>query len=270
MTTSKDKDKALRARVRLFGNLLGEVLREQAGETVFDTVESLRRGFIHLRKSHDEALYRQLMDEIEGLDANSLNLVVRAYGLYFNLVNIAEEDYSHQHRRRQIRRGLRLWRGSFYDTIRGFQREGMTAQQLQGLLDQLVYMPVFTAHPTEAKRRTVMDLQRRIFLLCGELDRPEATGVERERLLDEVKSIILALLRTNEVRTTRPEVADEIRLGMYYFRTSIFAAVPKAYRYLERAVNLNYNDNSPDTPVTVPSLFKFGSWIGGDRDGNPY
>jgi len=270
MTTSKDKDKALRARVRLFGNLLGEVLREQAGEAVFDTVESLRRGFIRLRKSHDDELYQQLMDEIKDLDADSLNLVVRAYGLYFNLVNIAEEDYSHQHRRRQIRRGLRLWRGSFYDTIRGFQREGMSPDQVQELLDRLVYMPVFTAHPTEAKRRTVMDLQRRIFLLCGELDRPEATGVERERLLDEVKSIILALLRTNEVRTTRPEVADEIRLGMYYFRTSIFAAVPKAYRYLERAVNLNYNETHPDQPITVPSLFKFGSWIGGDRDGNPY
>ncbi|MFW6021469.1 MAG: phosphoenolpyruvate carboxylase [Guyparkeria sp.] len=270
MTISKDKDKALRARVRLFGNLLGEVLREQAGESVFDIVESLRRGFIRLRKSYDPELYRQLMDEIEALDADSLNLVVRAYGLYFNLVNIAEEDYSHQHRRRQIRRGLRLWRGSFYDTIRGFQRQGMTPEQLQGLLDQLVYMPVFTAHPTEAKRRTVMDLQRRIFLLCGELDRPESTGVERERLLDEVKSIILALLRTNEVRTTRPEVADEIRLGMYYFRTSIFTAVPKAYRYLERAVNLNYNANNPENPITVPSLFKFGSWIGGDRDGNPY
>ncbi|MFW5953994.1 MAG: phosphoenolpyruvate carboxylase [Guyparkeria sp.] len=270
MTTSNDKDKALRARVRLFGNLLGEVLREQAGKSVFDTVESLRRGFIRLRKSYDPELYRELMDEIESLDAESLNLVVRAYGLYFNLVNIAEEDYSHQHRRRQIRRGLRLWRGSFYDTIREFHRDGVTPEQLQDLLDRLVYMPVFTAHPTEAKRRTVMDLQRRIFLLCGELDRPESTGVERERLLDEVKAIILALLRTNEVRTTRPEVHDEIRLGMYYFRTSIFAAVPKAYRYLERAVRLNYNDNHPDRPVRVPSLFKFGSWIGGDRDGNPF
>ncbi len=270
MTISNDKDKALRARVRLFGNLLGEVLREQAGESVFDTVESLRRGFIRLRKSYDENLYRELMDEIQALDAESLNLVVRAYGLYFNLVNIAEEDYSHQFRRRQIRRGLRLWRGSFYDTIRGFQRQGMTPEQLQGLLDRVVYMPVFTAHPTEAKRRTVMDLQRRIFLLCGELDRPESTGVERERLLDEVKSIILALLRTNEVRSTRPEVHDEIKLGMYYFRTSIFTAVPKAYRYLERAINLNYNEENPDKPVKVPSLFKFGSWIGGDRDGNPF
>ena len=272
MTTAikDDKDKALRARVRLFGNLLGEVLREQTGETVFDTVETLRKGFINLRKAYDPKLYDELMALIQDLDAEDLNMVVRAYGLYFNLVNIAEEDFSHQNRRRRIRRGLRLWSGSFYDTIKGFSKEGMTPDQVQSLLDRLVYMPVFTAHPTEAKRRTVMDLQRRIFLLCGELDRPEAEGVERERILDEVKALILALLKTNEVRTNRPEVHDEIRLGMYYFRTSIFEAVPKAYRYLERACNLHYNQHHPENPISVPSMFRFGSWIGGDRDGNPF
>ncbi len=266
----QDKDKALRARVRLFGNLLGEVLKEQTGQQAFDTIETLRRGFIRLRKKHNPKLHARLMTQIRTLDPQTINMVVRAYGLYFNLVNIAEEDFSHQARRRQIRRGLRLWKGSFYDTIREFDKSGMTPAQLQELLDRLVYMPVFTAHPTEAKRRTVMDLQRRIFLLCGELDRPEMGGVERDRLHEQVKAVILALLRTNEVRTTRPEVHDEIRLGMYYFRTSIFAAVPMAYRYLERAVHLNYNEKHPDQAVNVPSLFRFGSWIGGDRDGNPY
>jgi len=265
-----DKDKALRARVRLFGNLLGEVLQEQTGEQAFDTVETLRRGFIRLRQKHNPKLHTRLMTQIRTLDPQTLNLVVRAYGLYFNLVNIAEEDFSHQYRRRQIRRGLRLWKGSFYDTIREFSKAGMSPDQLQNLLDRLVYMPVFTAHPTEAKRRTVMDLQRQIFLLCGELDRPEIAGVERDRLHQQVKALILALLRTNEVRTTRPEVHDEIRLGMYYFRTSIFAAVPIAYRYLERAVRLNYNEKYPDQTINVPSLFRFGSWIGGDRDGNPF
>lgn len=269
-TQRRDKDKALRARVRLFGNLLGEVLKEQTGERVFDTVETLRRGFIRLRQRHNPKLHSRLMTQIRTLDPKTLNLVVRAYGLYFNLVNIAEEDFSHQHRRRQIRRGLRLWKGSFYDTIREFAKSGMTSAQLQKLLDRVVYMPVFTAHPTEAKRRTVMDLQRRIFLLCGELDRPEVSGVERERLNQQVKAMILALLKTNEVRTTRPEVHDEIRLGMYYFRTSIFGAIPVAYRYLERAVKLNFNDKNPDEPVQAPSLFRFGSWIGGDRDGNPF
>ncbi|MGC9456396.1 MAG: phosphoenolpyruvate carboxylase [Halothiobacillaceae bacterium] len=265
-----DKDKALRSRVRLLGNLLGEVLREQSGEEVLETVETLRRGFIRLRQKENPDLHKKLMQLIRGMDAETLNLVVRAYGLYFNLINIAEEDFSHQRRRNMVRRGLRLWKGSFYDTVRELAKDGITAEQMQQLLDRLMYMPVFTAHPTEAKRRTVMDLQRRIFLLCEELDQPGVAGVEEERLHRQIKAMILALLKTNEVRTTRPEVHDEIRLGMYYFRQSIFAAVPQAYRYLERAIDLNYNLKDPANPVRVPSIFRFGSWIGGDRDGNPY
>ncbi|ACX95834.1 phosphoenolpyruvate carboxylase [Halothiobacillus neapolitanus] len=267
---SKDNDKALRARVRLFGNLLGEVLKEQTGDHVFDTVETLRRGFIKLRLKHNPKLHAKLMVLLRTLDPDTLNFVVRAYNLYFSLVNIAEEDFMHQHRRKQVRLGLRLWRGSFYDTMREFSKQGMSPDDLQTLLNRLIYMPVFTAHPTEAKRRTVMDLQRKIFLLCAELDHPEAKGIERDRLHQQVKSVILSLLKTNEVRTTRPEVHDEIRLGLYYFSTSIFDAVPLAYRYLERAVDVNFNEKFPDAPVTVPSLFRFGSWIGGDRDGNPY
>ncbi|WP_407276425.1 phosphoenolpyruvate carboxylase [Halothiobacillus sp. DCM-1] len=267
----KSDDKALRARVRLFGNLLGEVLKEQTGEHVFDTVETLRRGFIRLRQKPSPKLNTRLMTQLRTLDAETLNMVVRAYGLYFNLVNIAEEDFMHQARRRQVRLGLRLWRGSFYDTMREFSKQGMSADAVQSLLNRLVYMPVFTAHPTEAKRRTVMDLQRRIFLLCADLDRSETSGIERERVNNQVKALILSLLKTNEVRSTRPEVHDEIRLGMYYFRTSIFDAVPLAYRYLERAVEVNFPEPQGEkSSIKVPSFLRFGSWIGGDRDGNPF
>lgn len=267
---AKDNDKALRARVRLFGNLLGEVLKEQTGAHVFDTVETLRRGFIKLRQKENPKLRNKLMTLLRTLDPETLNFVVRAYNLYFSLVNIAEEDFMHQQRRRLVNKGLRLWPGSFYETMHEFAKQGMTPESLQTLLDRLVYMPVFTAHPTEAKRRTVMDLQRKIFLLCAELDRPETQGIERDRIHRKVKTVILSLLKTNEVRTTRPEVHDEIRLGLYYFSTSIFDAVPLAYRYLERAVDVSFNEKHPETPVSVPSLFRFGSWIGGDRDGNPY
>lgn len=266
----KSDDKALRARVRLFGNLLGEVLKEQTGAHVFDTVETLRKGFIRLRQKPNPKLNARLMTQLRTLDADTLNMVVRAYGLYFNLINIAEEDFMHQARRRQVRLGLRLWRGSFYDTMREFSKQGMTNEAVQSLLNQLVYMPVFTAHPTEAKRRTVMDLQRRIFLLCADLDRSETSGIERERVHSQVKALILSLLKTNEVRSTRPEVHDEIRLGLYYFRTSLFDSVPLAYRYLERAVEVNFPQAGHSAPITVPSFLRFGSWIGGDRDGNPF
>ncbi|MDY0050826.1 MAG: phosphoenolpyruvate carboxylase, partial [Halothiobacillaceae bacterium] len=264
----RDLDKALRSRVRLFGDLLGEVIREQAGDDLLETIETLRRGFIRLRKGDNPKTHKKLMTMIRDMDAETVNLVVRAYGLFFNLINIAEEEFQHKQRRKMVRLGLRLWKGSFYDTVRELSKEGMNAEQFQTLLDRLMYMPVFTAHPTEAKRRTVMDLQRRIFLLCEELDQPGLAGIERQRVHEQIKAMILALLKTNEVRTTRPEVHDEIRLGLYYFKQSIFKAVPMAYRYLERAVELNYA--RAETPLRVPSFLRFGSWIGGDRDGNPF
>jgi len=265
-----DNDKALRARVRLFGNLLGEVLKEQTGDHVFDTVETLRRGFIKLRTQHSPKLYAKLMTLVRSLDPATLNFVVRAYNLYFSLVNIAEENHMHQQRRKQVRRDSHLWQGSFNDTMHEFANQNMSPDDLQTLLNRLIYMPVFTAHPTEAKRRTVMDLQRKIFLICVEMDRPNASGVDRDHLLRQAKSVILSLLKTNGVRTTRPEVHDEIRLGLYYFSASIFDAVPQAYRHLERAVDTVFNEKNPQSPVTVPSLFRFGTWIGGDRDGNPH
>ena len=168
-----------------------------------------------------------------------------------------------------VRRGLDFWNGSFHDTLRGFSKEGMSAEQLQELLGHLQYIPVFTAHPTEAKRRTVMDQQRRVYLLSSQLNRPELGDKERQEIEASIKMHILALWKTNEVRSVRPKVEDEIRQGLYYFRQSIFGAVPTVYRYLEKAVNTNFGRDLAQQ-VKVPSFLRFGSWIGGDRDGNPF
>ncbi|MDD2892390.1 MAG: phosphoenolpyruvate carboxylase, partial [Halothiobacillaceae bacterium] len=264
-------DGILRTRVRLFGQLLGEVMWEHAGEEVYTVVEALRKGFIRQRKRQQLSTrqHARLMGLINELPAEKLTQVVRAFSLYFNLVNIAEEELMHQDRRSMVRRGLDFWNGSFHDTLRGFSKEGMSAEQLQTLLNHLQYIPVFTAHPTEAKRRTVMDQQRRVYLLSSELDRPELGSNERQEIETAIKMHILALWKTNEVRSVRPKVEDEIRQGLYYFRQSIFAAVPTVYRYLEKAVQTNFGRDLSQQ-VKVPSILRFGSWIGGDRDGNPF
>ncbi|MGC8731633.1 MAG: phosphoenolpyruvate carboxylase [Halothiobacillaceae bacterium] len=262
-------DAALRARVKLFGQLLGEIVLEQAGEEVFEAVETLRKGFIRQRQQPNPRTQARLIEVIKELPADKLTQVVRAFSIYFSLVNIAEEEFQHQQRRRMVRRGLNLWKGSFHDTLREFSKEGMTAGQLQTLLDNLRYIPVFTAHPTEAKRRTVMDQQRRIFILSSELDRPGIGDAEYADTVQAIKTHILALWKTNEVRSVRPKVEDEIRQGLYYFRQSIFSAVPVTYRYLEKAVATNFGRDLAQQ-VKVPSFLRFGSWIGGDRDGNPY
>ena len=263
---NQPNDKKLRARVKLFGNLLGNVIKNLAGSHVYDAVEKLRKGYISLRKEDNPKKRAQLMKFIESLDADTLTQVVRAFSIYFSLINIAEEDYQHLQRREQVFNGKSLWTGSFDQTLEQFRLDGFDASQIQDLLDQMTYIPVFTAHPTESKRRSVMNALRRIFLLNDRLNAQRLSKVEREELTADLETEIQQLWRTNEVREHKPQVRDEIKNGLYYFRTSLFNAVPHIYRNMERKINKHY----PDSNITVPSFLRFGSWIGGDRDGNPF
>ncbi len=260
------QDKELRSRVRLFGNLLGQVLREQAGTKVFDAVETLRKGYIKLRKTEDAALRSKLAWVIESLDADTLTHVVRAFSIYFSLVNIAEEAHQHRLRRRHIHLGGPLWVGSFDHTLRDFEASGMTPEQLQQLFNQSCYIPVFTAHPTESKRRAIMHALRRIFMTSEQLNDLRLNKSEREAISAELLAHIQILWKTDEVRVRKPKVEDEIRNGLFYFHESLFTAVPATYRYLEKAARRVYGHHH----VKVPSMLQFGSWIGGDRDGNPF
>jgi len=259
-------DKKLRARVKLFGNLLGNVIKKLAGEDVYDAVEKLRKGYISLRKSDDPKKRAKLMKFIATLDADTLTEVVRAFSIYFSLINIAEEDYQHLQRREQVFNGKSLWPGSFDNTIEEFRMDGLDATQIQSLLNQLAYIPVFTAHPTESKRRSVMNALRRIFVINDKLNDSRIGNIQIAELTADLETEVQQLWRTNEVREHKPQVRDEIKNGMYYFRTSLFNAVPHIYRNLERKINKHYPNNN----ITVPSFLRFGSWIGGDRDGNPF
>ena len=265
------RDRLLRSRVRLFGNLLGEVMSEQAGAGVLSAVETLRKGYIRLRKQENPAARKRLSRLIDGLQPNELTYVVRAFNIYFSLVNIAEEAFQHQQRRRQAHANGPLWTGSFTRTLQDFHAGGTTPAQLQELLDQALYLPVFTAHPTEAIRRTVMYVLRRVFLTSEKLDDRRLNKDERDEITGELKRQIQVLWKTDEVRLHKPTVEDEIRNGLYYFRESLFDAVPQTYRYLEKAITRVYGSDTAETPVSVPGgLLRFGSWIGGDRDGNPF
>jgi phosphoenolpyruvate carboxylase len=264
-------DKDLRSRVRLFGNLLGEVLREQAGNDILSAVETLRRGYIRLRKQENSKARVRLARVIENLSADDLTDVIRAFNLYFSLVNIAEESFQHRQRRRLARKHGPLWYGSFTRTLQEFHEQGIEASQLQTLLNKTLYLPVFTAHPTEAIRRTVMFALRRIFITSVKLNDMRLGRDERNDIRQAIKRQIQVLWKTDEVRLHKPTVEDEIRNGLYYFRESLFEAVPQTYRYLEKAIERVYaTDGSATLPVVPDGILQFGSWIGGDRDGNPY
>ena len=263
-------DKKLRARVKLLGNLLGNVLRSQAGGRVFVAVEALRKGYIRLRKENSPAKREQLSRIISKLDPVTLTHVVRAFSTYFSLVNIAEEAFHHQQRRRLKRIGSTLWVGSFERTLKDFRSENISAAQLQSILNQMDYRPVITAHPTESKRHTIMETQRRIFVTSEKLDDMRLSREEREAITVKLESEIQTLWKTDEVRSQRPQVSGEIRHNIYYFQDSLFQAMPAMYREFEQAIEKIYGPTlAADEIISVPSFLRFGSWVGGDRDGNP-
>jgi phosphoenolpyruvate carboxylase len=265
-------DDELRSRVKLLGKLVGNVLLKHESAEVFHAVESLRTGFIQLRKRNSEPRRKALMDLIEGLSPQVMTQTIRAFTIYFNLVNIAEEDFLHRQRRRSVKeQGYANWRGSFYHSIAGFAENNISESELESLFSKLSYQPVFTAHPTESKRRTVMHFQREVFSLIDALTDPRISRFERDNLVDDLQIQIEALWLTNEVRNSKPSVEDEIKMGLHYFQRSLFEAVKIDYRHLERAVIQSYGEDEFGNPIVqVPSFIQFGSWIGGDRDGNPF
>ena len=215
-------DKALRTRVKLLGTLLGNVLNEQAGSHVYTSVESLRKGYISLRKKDSAGKRKQMAQLIDKLDPETLSNVIRAFSLYFNLANIAEEAFQHQQRRKSKRKNITI-PGSFDDTIEKFHKEGITSDELQTLFNELAYIPVITAHPTESKRRSTMENLRSIFRYSEALDDPRLIKVEREELIYSLQNQIQVLWKTDEVRTHKPKVSDEIKLGLHYAKESLFA-----------------------------------------------
>ena len=265
-------DQELRSRVKMLGKLVGNVLLKHEGPEVFHAVESLRTGFIQLRRRNSEPRRNALMKLIDGLNPYTVNQVIRAFTIYFNLVNIAEEDFLHRQRRASVQKqGHAAWVGSFYHTLEEFREQDISADELQTLLDKLSYKPVFTAHPTESRRRTVMHHQRVVFTLIDQLTDPRLGQFERDDLVDSLQLQIETLWLTNEVRGSKPTVADEIKMGLHYFQLSLFEAVKTDYRYLERAIVRTYGEDDIGNPIVrVPSFIEFGSWIGGDRDGNPF
>ena len=251
--------------MKLFGNTLGKLLREHAGKQVFDAVEALRKGHIGLRQQDNPRKRWHLQRLMESLDANKLVKVIRAFSIYFSLVNVAEEAYQHRKRRREISQHTATWIGSFAQTLKQLAEEGVSAKQMQILLDQLAYSPVITAHPTESKRRTIMSALRRIFVTSDQLDAIRVNRVQKDEQIQQLERHIQTLLKTDEVRVERLTVIDEVKNGLYYFQQSLFQAVPQVYRNLERTLKHLY----PNDAINVPSFIRFGSWIGGDRDGNP-
>jgi len=270
------KEAPLRRDVRSLGTLLGEVLREQAGDELFEHVEALRQGTIRRRdaetRGSDEEAARHAASALElvhSLPVERAILLTRAFAFYFELINLAETN--HRKRRRlalQVTGGAGRQRGSLAGTLAAMKRVGIGADEALDWLHRVLVVPVFTAHPTEVARRSVMFKRRRIGEFLAQLDRIPIPEQDLARLEDQVRAEITGLWQTDEVRSRRPTVYDEIKMGLDYYDVSIFETLPALYDEIAEALRSIYGLELE--PHELPQVLRFGSWIGGDRDGNPY
>ncbi len=266
------EDDQLSRDVSLLGRLLGEVLREQEGEAGFALVEELRAATKALRSPDPSPpdfgpAGQALLARCRALDTASVRRLVRAFTLYFHLVNVAEEH----HRLRVLRQRDQAPDDaprpeSLAAAVAEAARAGVGADAVRRLLARLDIEPVFTAHPTEARRRTVLHKLRALARLAKRLDDPRLTPEKTSELHDQVREVVTALWLTDERRSRPPSVLDEVRNGLFYFEESLWNAVPRLYRDLEAALRRSYPGESFDLRV----FLRFGSWVGGDRDGHPH
>jgi phosphoenolpyruvate carboxylase len=270
------KELPLRRDVRNLGILLGKVLVEQGGPAVFETVEVLRRKLIEHRDrsstphSWDDApLLQEAKAIVASFDADTAYRVTKAFSTYFELTNLAETNHRKRRRRAaQLHVSQRPLAGTFHGTLLRLKEAGIGGEQALAAFRNVTVEPVFTAHPTEFARRTVL-LKRGCIAqqleLLDQLPLSDATAVRcEEAILAETSG----LWQTDEIRHQRPSVTDEIRFGLEYYLLSLFETVPKLCEEISDSFRRVYGIevNSTELPVCL----RFGSWIGGDRDGNPF
>jgi len=256
----------MRRDVRLLGSLLGEVLRDAGGQGLLDDVERLRHAVIDARRgAGSDGQHEEIATMVASWPLDRAEQVASAFTVYFHLANLAEE---HQRIRalRDRDSGAEPLPESLAATVQEIRRD-QGAGRLAELVAGLRVHPVFTAHPTEARRRAVVASLRRLALLLDVLDDPRTPASDRAEVLRQLREQIDVLWRTSQLRVKAMDPIDEVRSVMTAFDETIFRVVPALYRSLDRALAGPYSGH---TRTSVPAFLRFGSWVGADRDGNPY
>lgn len=252
--------------VRFLTTLLGDVIREQEGKRLYDIIEEIRRTSKAIRRGHDPKLVKKLEKLIDSLSLDDAYKVARAFTIFFQLVNIAEEMQRVRRIRDYDRDPSRLQDMSLRKLLHDLKRRGVSPQDVREQLSRLEVEPVLTAHPTEAKRRTVLDHLLRIQTALTHFNRAERTFLERENELEDIKRTLEVLWQTSEVRQRKMNVMDEVEQVVFYFKRTILRLVPAIHEKLRQ----EFRQVFPNEDFLSPPIVRFGSWVGGDRDGNPY
>ena len=261
------KDEPLRRDINLLGRILGQVITEQEGKGLFGTEEEIRLLCKRLRFDYDPELDERLKARIERLGTGELGRIVRAFSVYFQLVNIAERYH-------RIRRGRQYesspdnppQRASLRSALTRLKAEGMGGEELERLLEGMSLSLVLTAHPTETQRRSIRQKHLWIGNILESLEAENLTPRERLKAEETLAEEITVLWQTDELRVERPAVEDEIKRTLLFFERPLISSTLDVYQDLENELARQFPENS----FSLGRLLEFGSWVGGDQDGNPF
>jgi phosphoenolpyruvate carboxylase len=250
--------------IHLLGDILGSVIGELESPELFDKEEHIRAAAKERRAGNAQAAGK-LAGEVEGLDVDSARVISASFAAYFDLVNLAEENERIQHlREREVELYPKPLDESVGQAVESLKREGVTSEQMQVLLDELAIALVLTAHPTEARRRTVVSKLQRLARLLDQLSNEKLSQRLQKKIRDSIRAEVISLWLTDRHRTAKLAVTDEVRTGLYFVETVFWEALPALYEDLEDALALHYPGLGPPA-----SWLRLASWMGGDRDGNP-
>ncbi len=262
-------DSRLQGDIDYLENLLAKVIRTQEGEELFARVEGFRKLCKELRTHYDSAKEKKLIELIEGLDLAQTAKIIRAFDISFHLLNVAEENFAMQARRDQQRKDSHYRPHPLEESFNSISQESKLYHAFLHLLSQLWIEPVMTAHPTEAKRQIILGKYRKIYLLILKKLNPIWTPREMEILEQDILNEISLLWQTGDIFLERPTVYEEVRGILFYFKETFYKVIPQFYQEVEYHLQKELQKSNLPLPE-IPSFLKFGSWAGGDRDGNPH
>jgi phosphoenolpyruvate carboxylase len=259
-------DVELREDIRLLGRLLGSVLREHDGSDLFDAVETIRKTSVQLGRDGDERVHAALLQLLAALDVERTISVVRAFGCFSLLANIAEDQQQNREHRRQKLAGAAPQNGAFELTLRRLADAQVPADKLQSTLEGALISPVLTAHPTEVQRKSILDRKIAIAELLSERTRVQLTPEERAANERTLRREVQTLWQTRTLRIAKLTVEDEIKNAITYHRRTFLSEVPRLYAKMEDDLARTL----PQLTWDLPPFLRVGSWVGGDRDGHPF
>ena len=264
--STEDKDLPLREDIRLLGRMLGDTLREQEGEIAFDLVEKIRQTAIRFHREQDPDARRELDRILSELSNRATVVVVRAFSYFSQLSNIAEDVHHNRRRRAHLCAGSPPQAGSVTRALERVLGNGIDSDSLANFFAKAIVSPVLTAHPTEVQRRSILDCQLTIERLLRERALTQLTPNEMRQNEENLRAMIQVLWLTRMLRSVRLSVHDEIDNGLAYYSYTFLSQIPYIYAKIENLLERHMGDKAPN----ISSFLRIGSWIGGDRDGNPF